>query len=119
MTDTATIYVEEFGFTLDLKVDLSKYQHSGPATKALHKALRKLAQDLGQDPDEVMLVRPEDNELIAHEYISGWGICWEGGPYEWAVNIKDSNGHFISGPWGYAEPGYSFNLSMINDRRSA
>jgi len=26
--NTATIYVEEFGFTLDLKVDLSKYQHS-------------------------------------------------------------------------------------------
>jgi len=113
-TNTAKIYDEEWGYTWDLNVDLSRYQTAGPATKALHKALQRLAGDLGQDPDEVMLVRPEDNDLVGHQYIDGWGICWEGGPYEWAIGLSNA-----SGPWGYAEPGYSFNLSMVDDRRSA
>ena len=107
----------EYRSSWNLEVDLSKYQSSGPAAKALHKALRRLAKDLDQNPDNVMLVRPADNDLIAHEYISGWGVCWEEGPHEWAITIQNSDGSFISGPWGYAEPGYSFSLSMCASTR--
>ena len=116
MTDTNTVKLHdgEWHHTWDLKVDLSKYRTSGPATKALHKALRRLAEDFGQNPDDVMLVHPEDNDLVGHQYIEGWGVCWEGGPYEWAYALSNANG-----PWGYAEPGYSFNLHMVDDRRYA
>ena len=104
------IYIEEFGFTSDLGIDLSKYKHTGPATKALHKALCKYAEDIGQSADEVMLVRPEDNDKAGHHLIPGWGICWEGGPYEWAMELQN-----CEGDWGYGEPAYSFSISMESE----
>mgnify|MGYP003647354317 CR=1 FL=1 len=94
---------------ITLPLSLSEYQTVGGACKALHKEIRILAGKLGQDPDNVMLVRPEDNDLMGHKYIPGWGICWEEGPHEWAYAEN------VNGKWGYAEAGYSFSLAFSKD----
>ena len=107
-TNTAKIFDCEYRSSWNLNVDLSKYRTSGPAAKALHKALQDLAERLGQDPDRVLLVRPEDDIC----YVEGWGVSWEEGPYEWALRLEN-----VRGPWGFGEPGYSFNLHMVDDRR--
>ena len=105
------MYSEEFEYSrfITLDADLEKYSTKAGACKALHRALRAFAEDLGADPNGVMLVRPEDNDLVAHNWIPGWGICWEDGPYEWAIGIDGA-----SGPWGYVEPGYSFSLAFAD-----
>ena len=113
------MYSDEFDYQLPngkysrgsitLDVDLGKYTTKAGACKALHKALVAFAESYGWQGSGVMLVRPEDNELVAHDYIAGWGICWEDGPYEWAIGIDGA-----SGPWGYDEPGYSFSLAFAD-----
>jgi len=92
----------------ELDLCLADYKKPGNACKALHKAIRQLASDFGQDPDEVILIRPEDTWF---EYCreGDWGIMWEGGPYEWAYT------DYVCGEWGYAEAGYSFTLTFCSN----
>ena len=107
---------DEFPALRDLKpfislgCDLSEYQTAAGAAKALHAAVVKLACLFGHEPDEVTLSRPEDDHSGWYCGKGNWGICWEGGPYEWAIGLRNAEGS-----WGYVEPGYSFSLSFYQE----
>lgn len=77
------------------------------AARALYEALRKASAAIGQNPDrEVALWSPDENPFCKGQ----WGVCWESGPYQWAVGISME----VSGPWGFCEPYYSFDLHFTD-----
>ena len=83
--------------------DPGKYKTVAGAAKGLYQALCKKAKAIGQNPDiEVCIWTPEENE--AYGMGKCWRVAWEAGPYQWAINAE------VDGPWGYAEPHYSFDL---------
>ena len=89
----------EYG-PLTIDFDPKQFKTKANAAKALHKALSKLAADMGMNADqEVHIWSPEQND-------QGWRVSWEAGPYQWAVGASE----LVTGPWGYTEPYYSFDL---------
>lgn len=83
--------------------DPGKYKTVAGAAKGLYQALCKKAKAIGQNPDiEVRIWTPEENQ--AWGMGKCWRVAWEAGPYQWAINAE------VDGPWGYAEPHYSFDL---------
>jgi len=93
-----------------IKIDFDpfKYKSAAGAAKALHKALCKFATEVyGQNPDiELFIDSPEQS--VARGYGKSWRVCWESGPFEWAIpassecRAKDYSWH--------TEPYYSFDL---------
>lgn len=64
----------------------------------------------GMKPDiEVAIHRPDQERH--HSEIHTWGVCFEAGPYDWAVDASiEAVSH---GPCKvYAEPYYGFDLSF-------
>lgn len=55
------------------------------------------------------------------DYMEGagkWRVCFESGPYEWAVGDSLGSGQIVpasvaSGSWWFTEPHYSFDLVFI------
>lgn len=77
------------------------------AAKALAEALRKVAVKIGQNETEVALFTPERSEQAGTGKC--WRVIWEGGPFEWAIGASFQ----VTGPWGYTEPYYSFDLCFV------
>jgi len=93
--------------TLDF--DPGKYKTCAGAAKALYKALCKRAKAEGMDPDvEVKIYTPKETLEWGMGYAC-WRVVWEAGPFEWAIGASFA----ITGPWGYTEPHYSFDLCFV------
>ncbi len=88
-----------------LDFDPQAYKTKANAAKACFEAVKKLAAAHGQNPEiEVALHDPaKSKEMIGYEC---WRVIWEAGPFEWAIGASME----ITGPWGYTEPYYSFDL---------
>ena len=93
----------EYG-KVNLDFDPAKYKSVAGAAKAFYKPLCKLAGDIGQSADEIMLMNPERTRQYSG--YKQWCVVWESGPYEWACTASFE----VQGPWGHTEPYYSFDL---------
>jgi hypothetical protein len=93
----------EFG-PIELNWKPEVYQTKEAAAKALYSALCDLCKAIGMDPaHEVWIKSPAESER--HGYVGRhWHVCWESGPYEWSAGL------FASGPWGYCESYWGFDL---------
>jgi hypothetical protein len=103
------VFSPELGYDVNtviakLDYDPAAYKTKAAAAKALYKALVKLAKSWGQSEKEVFITSPEESSQGG--FGNCWRVCWEAGPYEWAISASFQ----ITGPWGYTEPYYSFDL---------
>tara|TARA_Y100000817_G_C16857578_1_gene544617 strand:+ start:511 stop:840 length:330 start_codon:yes stop_codon:yes gene_type:complete len=94
--------------SIEIDFEPNKYKTKASAAKGLHKALSKLAEDIGQSSREVMLHNPEQAERYG--YSKNWVVCWETGFYQWATQSDVSN---YDAGW-YTEPHYSFDLTFVD-----
>ena len=98
---------DDSGSYLDLDFDPAGYKTAGGAAKAFHKALQKLAEEIGYSAGEVALRNPKDS--LEYGGNGNWEVVWEEGPYQWAVaTALDGNG------W-WTEAGYSFSLNFYKN----
>jgi len=74
------------------------------AAKAFYKALCAYCEKAGYDTKYIMLAKP--GEFMSQ---NSWCVVWEDGPYQWAIGAS----FLVSGPWGYTEPYYGFDLSFV------
>ena len=96
------------------------------AAGATYRALCKVADRFGYDSKDISLWNPDRSELAGFSRV--WSICWEGGPYEWAVNLSMGEsitaGEFggydgkpeidlMGNPNWFSEPYWSFSLSFF------
>ena len=86
------------------KVNFAKFKTAKAAANAAYKALVKDCKLHGMNPDYEVYKRKEGGAGV-DGYLR---IGWESGPYQWAVK------RFVSGPWGYAEPHFSFDLCFYD-----
>ena len=93
---------------IEIGFDPTKYKTKAGAAKAFYKALCKFAKEVyGQNPDiEIFIDNPEESE--ARGYGKNWRVCWEAGPYEWAIGSSFQVENYSAG-W-YTEPYYSFDV---------
>lgn len=92
-----------------LDFDPKAYKTKAGAAKAFHAAICKAAKSEGQNPDiEVRLMTPEESQAAGTGH--NWRVIWEAGPFEWAIPVSME----MSGPWGYTEPYYSFDLCFTD-----
>jgi hypothetical protein len=78
------------------------------AAKGLYEALCKAATEMGINPDtEVHIMPPSEKP---HGY-SQWVVSWEAGPSYWAIGASCA----VTGPWGYTEPHYPFDLCFVEN----
>lgn len=108
---TEWMYVPELGYDVPTYINLDyepiKYTTKADAAKGLYRALCKLAKQMGQDPTcEVHIFSPAQS--VERGFGDNWIVSWEAGPFEWACSTA------ISGPWGYCEPYYSFDLCFVD-----
>ena len=95
----ASLYNEAMSALPNLdKVDFTQYKTPRGAAHAAYRALCKDCRLFEMDPDYEVLIRQEDS--------GAWKVSWESGPYQWSI------GRLISGPWGFAEPYFSFDLDF-------
>jgi hypothetical protein len=88
-----------------IKFDGSQYKTSGGAAMALYAAICELAESIGQKPELEVDIWPP-----AHSGENCWRVSWEAGPFQWAIPASFE----ITGPFGYTEPYYSFDLCFTN-----
>lgn len=92
-----------------LDYDPKSYTTKADAAKGLYAALREAAKAEGQNPDsEVTLMTPEQSEKAGTG--RNWRVLWEAGPFEWAISASWQ----VTGPWGFTEPYYSFDLCFTD-----
>lgn len=102
----------EYG-NLKIDFDPAKYKSAAGAAKALHKALCKVSKEVfGQNPDiELFIHNPAQS--AAHGFGNNWRVCWESGPFEWAISAScECRADDFS--W-HTEPYYSFDLCFYQD----
>lgn len=101
-------YLSEGRFTKDrIDFDPSKFSNPADAAKGLYRALVKAAEARGQKASEVFISPPaETNEALGYEC---WRVCWEAGPFDWAV---EASFQIRNGKW-YTEPYYGFDLLFV------
>ena len=91
-----------------LGYDPRKYKTAAGAAKGLYRLLREHVLEKGMNPDiECFIHSP--SEAKEHGYVKSWHVCWESGPYGWAI------GTFVGGPWGYCETYWGFDLVFNAD----
>ena len=98
---------------MEVDYDPGQYKTQEAAAKGLYEALKKFAvekygfsKELAEG--EIMLFDPE--RAMQYSGTRQWVVVWESGPYQWAVGMSME----ISGPWGYCEPYYSFDLCFTD-----
>ena len=98
------IYSPEGNFNINWNP--AKYKTKGGAAKALYKELCRICKLQGADPKwEVWIKSPI--ESTAHGYVqNAWHVCWESGPYDWAINV------FASADWGHCVTYWGFDLAF-------
>ena len=103
----------DYGY-LELDFVPQNYKTAAGAAKGFYKALMRFASEVyGQeDPSKEMFIHnPEQS--AANGYGNVWRVCWESGPFEWAipasfeVRAADYSWH--------TEPYYSFDLCFYNN----
>ena len=80
------------------------YMSIAGAAKGFYEALRTVAEATGSDPDTIFIDTPQESE--DRGYGRNWRVVWEEGPFEWAIQTSFQ----VTGPWGFTEPYYSFDL---------
>ena len=76
--------------------------------KALYDVLCAIATEYGQNPKtEVSIKAP--GEPRHYNDTTCWCVCWEAGPYEWAIGASMALGHETR---VLVEPYYSFDLCI-------
>ena len=76
--------------------------------KALYDVLRALAKEQGQNPDiEVSIRAPGEPRHFGDT--SCWNVCWEAGPYDWAIGASMELTHATR---VVIEPYYGFDLCV-------
>lgn len=103
----------EYG-NISIAFDPSKYKSAASAAKAFHKALCKFCKEVyGQKPDiEIFIDTPEESQ--ERGYGKNWRVCWESGPFEWAIPAScECRASDFS--W-HTEPYYSFDLCFYEDQ---
>ena len=80
--------------TLDL--DPSTATSPEAAARALHKAICASGYS---NPKHIFLWSPE--ETAKRGYGNCWSVCWEEGPFEWALDASSKlhTPHWFSEPW--------------------
>lgn len=78
--------------------------------KAAYAAVREACAAEGQNPDiETFIKTPEES----HDYLGGtpgvWLVCWEAGPYMWAIDIGMA---IVKQTGKLCEPHYGFDLTF-------
>lgn len=73
------------------------------AASRLAAYLRELAESAGYSPDAVALWSPTKTKELG--WGSGWAVCWEGGPYDWAVSLSLGSGLMAGASGSYSKPG--------------
>lgn len=100
----------EYG-KIKIDFDPTKYKSAAGAAKALYKALRKVSKEVfGQNPRWELFIHNPD-QSAAHGFGKSWRVCWESGPFEWAIPASFE----CSGKGWYTEPYYSFDLCFYED----
>ena len=112
--------------TITETVDLRDAQPEDAACMT-HAVLQRIAAETGYNPEHVRLLSPSESEV----YIGPgkvWRVVWEGGPYEWAVNLTLGQSLFAGETNRYdgrpeivltcarhylAEPHYSFDIGFF------
>jgi hypothetical protein len=80
-----------------LDYDPKVYSTKEEAAMGLYVALRKAAKEYGQNPDSEVHISKD----CLH-------VSWEAGPYDLAIPASFE----ITGPWGFTEPYYGFDLTF-------
>ena len=98
------VYSDEGNFTL--RWEPKNFKSKAGAAKALYKELCRLCVAYGANPEhEVWIKSPAESK--AHGYVGdAWHVCWESGPYEWAISV------FASSDWGHCETYWGFDLAF-------
>ena len=91
-----------------LDYDPAKFFSKGGAAIGFYDALRAVAKRTGSDPDSIIIDNPEESE--ARGYGRNWRVIWEEGPFEWAIQTSFQ----VTGPWGFTEPHFSFDLCFTD-----
>lgn len=82
---------------------LRTYKSPAGAAKAVYAECRLYAAQAGMKPDvEVQIYKPGEDRFSGQTKC--WAVCFEAGPYEWAVEASMAGGKV------HAEPYYSFDL---------
>lgn len=88
----------------DIGYDPNAYEDRESAARGLYEVLQREAERRGMSKDEVVLMDPETSKGYCNSRV--WTVAWEAGPHDWAVMVM------ISGPWGFCEPMYGFDLGF-------
>lgn len=78
--------------------------------KTAYAVLREMSAEQGQNPDiETFIKTPKES----HDFMGGqggiWIVCWESGPYEWAISASMKIGEATG---KLCEPYWSFDLAF-------
>lgn len=115
-------------------IDLSGYKTAYGAARKLYETLQAIAEDIGQNPDEVSFYDPAESRRVRDMHPDGadvYTVSWEAGPWEWALALSGGDsiyanefgsyglspevvGFYESDGWS-AEPYYSFDLQFFNE----
>lgn len=74
--------------------------------KATHAAIRELCKAWDMNPDIECFIRAPGEEAYDGSGAHRWLVCWESGPYQWAIPAS------LSLPYGLTEPYHSFDLNF-------
>ena len=80
------------------------------AAKATHGVLLALATEAGYNTKYVFLRAPGEKRHTP-DGTAHWQVCWEEGPYEWAIPASMA----IGDAGILAEPYYSFDLTFYDE----
>lgn len=95
--------------TLRDAVNALPVKNAENAAKAVHAALVALATEAGYNTKYVFLRAPGERRHTPNS--DCWQVCWEEGPYEWAIPASMA----IGDAGILAEPYYSFDLDFYDN----
>lgn len=101
---------ESVGTRIVAAINQLPIKNAETMAKAAHAVVREMSAEEGQNPDiETFIKTPAES----HQYLGGtpnvWIVCWESGPYQWAIGTSMAIG---AGCGKLCEPYYSFDLTF-------
>lgn len=89
-------------------IDPTIQKNTEEVAQATHKALRSMCEIMGMDPDKELFIKnPAEASEHSNGRINSWWVCWESGPFEWAVSASLE---MPTSPWGYCETNWGYDL---------
>lgn len=92
-----------------LDYDPKSYTNQRDAAFGLYDALCRVSRAHGQNPDIEVAIQSA-HESQNNGFGHNWRVIWESGPFEWAIALSFQ----VTGPWGFTEPYYSFDLCFTH-----